>query len=238
MNTPYASRTRAAQVHPTDREEGLRRYILRVYNYMAAGLAVTGIVAFLIASMPALYLPIYTTPLKWVVMLAPLAFVFFLSVRINVISATAAQTVFWVFCALMGVALSTVFLVFTGTSIARTFFITATMFGAMSLYGYTTKRDLSKLGSILFMGLIGLIIAMLVNLFIGSSALHFAISVLGVIIFTGLTAYDTQAVKQQYVENLGREPETKLAVLGALTLYLNVINLFQMLLHLTGYREE
>ena len=145
---------------------------------------------------------------------------------------------FWAFCALMGLSLASVFLVFTGTSIARTFFITAAMFGATSLYGYTTKRDLSKMGSFLFMGLIGIVIASVVNLFIGSSALQFAISVIGVLVFTGLTAYDTQNIKEQYAESFGQEANTKLAVWGALSLYLNFINLFQLLLSLTGQRQE
>ncbi|HZA91385.1 MAG TPA: Bax inhibitor-1/YccA family protein [Gemmatimonadales bacterium] len=212
--------------------------MLRVYNYMGLGLALTGLVAFLVASTPAIYQPIFGTPLKWVVMLAPLAFVFFFSFRIHAISAAAAQMLFWAFCALMGLSLASVFLVFTGTSIARTFFITAAMFGATSLYGYTTKRDLSKMGSFLFMGLIGIVIASVVNLFIGSSALQFAISIIGVLVFTGLTAYDTQSIKEQYAESFGQEANTKLAVWGALSLYLNFINLFQLLLSLTGQREE
>ena len=171
-------------------------------------------------------------------MLAPLAFVFFFSFRIHAISAGTAQMLFWAFCALMGLSLASVFLVFTGTSIARTVFITAAMFGATSLYGYTTKRDLSKMGSFLFMGLIGIVIASVVNLFIGSSALQFAISIIGVLVFTGLTAYDTQSIKEQYAESFGQEANSKLAVWGALSLYLNFINLFQLLLSLTGQREE
>jgi FtsH-binding integral membrane protein len=238
MNTPYAWQTRAAPTSAAYFDEGLRQHMLRVYNYMGLGLALTGIVAFLVASTPAIYQPIFGTPLKWVVMLAPLAFIFFLSFRIHAISAATAQTLFWTFCALMGLSLASVFLVFTGTSIARTFFITAAMFGATSLYGYTTRRDLSKMGSFLFMGLIGVIIASLVNLFIGSSALQFAISIIGVLVFTGLTAYDTQNIKEQYAEEHGSESNSKLAVWGALSLYLNFINIFQLLLNLTGQREE
>ncbi len=238
MNTPYAwQQTRAAPASASF-DEGLRRHMLRVYNYMGLGLVLTGLVAFLVASSPALYVPIFQTPLKWVVMLAPLAFIFFFSFRIDAISAATAQTLFWAFCALMGLSLASVFLVFTGTSIARTFFITAAMFGATSLYGYTTRRDLSKFGSFLFMGLIGVIIASLVNLFIGSSALQFAISIIGVLVFTGLTAYDTQTIKEQYAEAHGEEANAKLAVWGALSLYLNFVNLFQLLLSLTGQREE
>jgi FtsH-binding integral membrane protein len=219
-------------------DEGLRKHMLRVYNYMGLGLVITGIVAFVVSQTPALYVPIFSTPLKWVVMLAPLAFVFFFSFRIHAMSAATAQMAFWAFAAVMGLSLSSVFLVFTGTSIARTFFITATMFGAMSLYGYTTKRDLSKFGSFLMMGLIGVVIASIVNIFLGSSALQFAISVIGVVVFVGLTAWDTQNVKEQYAENFDQESQQKLAVFGALSLYLNFVNLFQLLLSLTGQREE
>jgi hypothetical protein len=237
MNTPYAWQSTAARTGGAVYDEGLRQHMLRVYNYMGVGLAVTGLVAFFVASTPALYVPIFQTPLKWVVMLAPLAFVFFLSFRMQTVSAAKAQMLFWAFCAVMGLSLASVFLVFTGASIARTFFITATMFGATSLYGYTTKRDLSKFGSFLIMGLIGIIIASLVNLFIGSSALQFAISIIGVLVFTGLTAYDTQSIKEQYAEGFGHEANNKMAVFGALSLYLNFINLFQLLLSLTGERE-
>ncbi|MBB5277332.1 hypothetical protein HNR26_003412 [Rhizobium rosettiformans] len=219
-------------------DEGLRKHMLRVYNYMGLGLVITGIVAFVVSQTPALYVPIFSTPLKWVVMLAPLAFVFFFSFRIHAMSAATAQMAFWAFAAVMGLSLASVFLVFTGTSIARTFFITATMFGAMSLYGYTTKRDLSQFGSFLMMGLIGVIIASIVNIFLGSSALQFAISVIGVFVFVGLTAWDTQNIKEQYAENYDQESQQKLAVFGALSLYLNFVNLFQLLLSLTGQREE
>ncbi|PLK69075.1 hypothetical protein C0V73_20040 [Rhizobium sp. TH135] len=219
-------------------DEGLRKHMLRVYNYMGLGLVITGIVAFVVSQTPALYVPIFSTPLKWVVMLAPLAFVFFFSFRIHAMSAATAQMAFWAFAAVMGLSLASVFLVFTGTSIARTFFITATMFGAMSLYGYTTKRDLSKFGSFLMMGLIGVVIASIVNIFLGSSALQFAISVIGVVVFVGLTAWDTQNIKEQYAENYDQESQQKLAVFGALSLYLNFVNLFQLLLSLTGQREE
>jgi hypothetical protein len=219
-------------------DEGLRKHMLRVYNYMGLGLVITGLVAFFVSQTPALYVPIFQTPLKWVVMLAPLAFVFFFSFRIHAMSAATAQMAFWAFAAVMGLSLASVFLVFTGTSIARTFFITATMFGAMSLYGYTTKRDLSQFGSFLMMGLIGVVIASIVNIFLGSSALQFAISVIGVFVFVGLTAWDTQNIKEQYAENYDQESQQKLAVFGALSLYLNFVNLFQLLLSLTGQREE
>ena len=189
-----------AQVGVERIDEGLRSYMLQVYNYMGLGLAITGVVAFLVAATPALYEPIFTTPLKWVVMLAPLGFVFFLGAKIQTMSVSAAQLTFWAFAAVMGLSMASIFLVFTGASIARVFFITAAMFGAMSLYGYTTKRDLSGWGSFLFMGLIGIIIAALVNIFLASAALQFAVSVIGVLVFTGLTAYDTQRIKEMYYE--------------------------------------
>jgi len=219
-------------------DEGLRKHMLRVYNYMGLGLVLTGIVAFVVGTTPALYVPIFSTPLKWVVMLAPLAFVFFFSFKMHSMSASAAQMTFWAFCGVMGLSLASVFLVFTGASIARTFFIAATMFGGMSLFGYTTKRDLSKMGSFLIMGLFGVMIASIVNIFLGSSALQFAVSVIGIVVFVGLTAYDTQNIKEQYAENYDQESQQKLAVFGALSLYLNFVNIFQLLLSLTGQREE
>ncbi|MDX5360984.1 MAG: Bax inhibitor-1/YccA family protein [Alphaproteobacteria bacterium] len=218
-------------------DQGLRSYMLRVYNYMGVGLALTGAVALLFASTPALYGAVMGTPLMWVAMLAPLGLVFFLSFRIHKMSFAAAQTTFWIYAAVNGIAFSTIFLVFSGESIARTFFITAAMFGAMSLWGYTTKRDLTGMGSFLFMGLIGLIIAMIVNIFLASSALQFAISVIGVLIFTGLTAYDTQAIKEMYAESDGSETAGKKAIMGALRLYLDFVNLFMMLLQFFGNRE-
>lgn len=219
-------------------DEGLRQHMLRVYNYMGLGLVITGLVAFIVGTTPELYGPLFSTPLKWVVMLAPLAFVFFFSFKMQTMSAASAQTTFYVFSAVMGLSLASVFLVFTGASIARTFFIAATMFGATSLYGYVTKRDLSKFGSFLMMGLIGVVIASIVNIFLGSSALQFAVSVIGVLVFTGLTAWDTQNIKEQYAENAGIEANQKLAVFGALSLYLNFVNIFQLLLSLTGQQED
>jgi len=172
-----------------------------------------------------------------VVMLAPLAFVLFFSFRMQTISAAGAQGMFWAFCAVMGLSMASIFLVFTGTSIARTFFIAAAMFGATSLYGYTTKRDLSQFGSFLIMGLIGVVIASLVNLFLASSTLQFVVSIVGILVFVGLTAWDTQWIKEQY-ENFDAESQQKLAVFGAFSLYLNFINIFQLLLNFTGQREE
>ena len=235
FSRPYAPTGWASQA---EFDEGLRKHMLQVYNYMMLGLALTGIVAYVVGTTPALYMPIFGTPLKWVVMLAPLAFVFFFSFRIQAMSTSTAQLTFWAFCAVMGLSMAAIFLAFTGASIARVFFITAGMFGAASLYGYTTKADLTRFGSFLFMGLIGIVIASLVNLFIGSSALQFAVSVIGVIVFTGLAAYDTQMIKESYAENAGVEANGKLAVFGALSLYLSFINLFQMLLQLFGVARE
>jgi FtsH-binding integral membrane protein len=231
-------RVTPARVASAEVDVGLRQYMLAVYNYMGLGLAITGLVAMFIASTPALYQPIFGTPLKWVVMLAPLGFVFFLGARITSMSVSAAQITFWLFAAVMGLSLASIFLVFTGESIARVFFITAATFGAMSLYGYTTQRDLSQWGSFLMMGLIGIIIASLVNIFLASSALQFAISVIGVIVFVGLTAYDTQRIKEMYVELDSRDVMAKKSIMGALTLYLDFINLFVMLLQLFGTQRE
>jgi len=218
-------------------DEGLRAYMLRVYNYMTMGLALTGLVAYAMVQSPAAMQLVFGSGLMWVAILAPVALVFFLSFRIHKMSAATAQTVFWIYAGLNGIAFSTIFLAYTGTSIARVFFITAGTFAALSLYGYTTKRDLSGFGSFLFMGLIGILIAMVVNMFLASSALDFAISVIGVLVFTGLTAYDTQQIKEMYYEGDEQGVATKKAVMGALRLYLDFINLFLMLLRLFGSRE-
>lgn len=228
-----------------DIDQGLRSYMLRVYNYMMIALAVTGVAALATYSMAvtggqltAFGVAIYTSPLKWVVILAPLAMVFFLSFRINSMSVGAAQATFWLYSALVGVSLSTIFLVYTATSITQTFFVTAAAFGALSLYGYTTKRDLSAMGSFLIMGLFGLIIAMLVNFFLQSSAMQFAISVIGVLIFAGLTAWDTQSIKNMY-DHVAHD-ETMMgrtAIMGALRLYLDFLNLFMFLLQFLGNRD-
>ena len=240
-------------------DEGLRAHMLRVYNYMVIGLAMTGLFAigtFMLATSgtpnpdyvggaqvgESLYLTgigaaLYTGPLMWVVFLAPLGLVFFLSFRIAHMSVTAAQTTFWIFAALLGVSLSSIFIVYDLGSIAQVFFIAAAMFGAMSLWGYTTRRDLTGMGSFLFMGLIGLIIAMVVNIFLASSALEFIISIVGVLIFTGLTAYDTQKIKEMYYANDDGTVAGRKAIMGALALYLDFINLFLMLLRLMGNRQ-
>ncbi len=243
------NRAKAAQQTAAVMDEGLRAYMLKVYNYMATGVLLTGIVALVtfqmgveqITSAGIILTPfgntIYNSGLAWVVMLAPLAIVFYMSFGINKMSASKAQTTFWVFAALMGLSLSSILLVYTGMSVTRVFFITSATFGAMSIYGYTTKRDLTKLGSFLMMGLIGIIIASIVNIFMKSSMMYFVISILGVLIFVGLTAYDTQKIKNMYVASDSGELMGKKAVMGALTLYLDFINLFIMLLRLFGQRR-
>jgi uncharacterized protein len=225
-------------------DEGLRAYMLKVYNLMALGLVITGVVAygaFTLAvqdnQLTAFGNAIYASPLKWVVMLAPLGMVFFLSARINSLSVSAAQISFWVFAGLMGLSLSTIFLIYTGASITQTFFVTAAAFGALSLWGYTTKRDLTGMGTFLVMGVFGLIIAMVVNIFLQSSALQFAISAIGVLVFSGLTAYDTQKIKEMYFEGDDVLVAGRKAIMGALTLYLDFINLFSFLLSFLGNRE-
>ena len=217
-------------------DAGLHAHMQRVYSYMAGGLALTGVVAYAAAA-SGFYQSIASTPLIWLVMLAPLGFVLALSFGVQRMSAATAL-LFWLYAAVMGLSLGSVFLVFTGTSIARVFFITAATYGAMSLYGYTTRSDLSGFGSFLLMGLIGIVIASLVNIFVGSSALQFVISIVGVILFVGLTAYDTQRIKEMYLESDTGQIAGKKAVLGALALYLDFINLFMMLLQLFGQRRD
>jgi FtsH-binding integral membrane protein len=217
---------------------------------MASGVAITGVVAYAIYAMSVVtgtdgavtgLTPfgtfMFASAFKWVVIFAPLAMVFYLAMRIGKMSLGAAQVAFWVFAALMGASISSIFLVYAGESIARVFFISAAAFGALSLWGYTTSKDLSGWGSFLFMGLIGIIIASLVNLFIGSTALQFAVSVIGVLVFAGLTAYDTQQIKEMYSANDDGTMSGRKAVMGALRLYLDFINLFLMLLQLFGDRR-
>jgi uncharacterized protein len=214
---------------------GLRQYLLSVYNYMGSGLAVSGLIAY-VAAESGFYATLVQTPLLfWVVMLAPLALVFLLSFRIERMSLGAAQAAFWAYAALVGLSLAGLFL---GTSIARTFFITAATFLAMSLYGYTTRTDLSRVGSFLLMGPIGIVIAGLVNMFVASSALQLAVSVIGVIVFVGLTAYDTQRIKEIYLESDSTVIAGKKATMSALALYLDFLNLFNLLLNLSGDRRQ
>src|SRR6202051_3585481 len=218
-------------------DAGLRDHMQRVSGYMAGGMALTGIVAYAAAA-SGFYQSIAGTGLIWIVMLAPLAFVLAISFGIQRMSAGTAMLLFWLYAAVMGLSLGGIFLVYTGTSIARVFFITAATYGAISLYGYTTRSDLSGFGSFLMMGLIGIVIAALVNIFVGSSALQFAISLIGVLVFVGLTAYDTQRIKEMYLDSDSAEIADKKAVMGALALYLDFINLFMMLLQLFGQRRD
>ncbi|UWQ14864.1 Bax inhibitor-1/YccA family protein [Aliiroseovarius sp. M344] len=240
-------------------DEGLRAHMNKVYGLMSVGLLITALASWAIAGLAVTTDPtgataairegqyltglgqaIYMSPLKWVVMFAPLAMVFAFGAAINRLSAAGAQLFFYAFAVLMGLSISSIFLVFTGVSIVQTFLVTAIAFAGLSLYGYTTKRDLGPMGAFLIMGLIGLIVASIVNIFIGSSMIHFAISVIGVLIFAGLTAYDTQKIKNDYIQHaqsMDSEWLAKSAIMGALNLYLDFINLFMFLLQFLGNRE-
>jgi uncharacterized protein len=217
-------------------DQGLRRYMLSIYNYMASGVLLTGIVAMLFAS-SGMAAEVMATPLRWLIILSPLAFVMIMSFGANRMQTSTLQALFWGFAVVMGLSMSTIFLVFTGQSIATTFFATAGAFAGLSLFGYTTKKDLSGWGNFLLMGLIGIILAMIVNIFVGSTALQMAVSILGVLIFAGLTAYDTQRLKMMYYQVAGTDFAGKAVVLGALSLYLDFINMFQFLLSFMGSRE-
>lgn len=246
---PYYSASSSRSAAEID--EGLRAYMLTVYNYMASALALTGLAAYVTANTQALYSLLYTfaqtpdgqvvltgmTGLGYVAMFAPLGLVFFLGFGINRMQASTAQMVFWIYSALVGVSLASILFQYTGMSIAKTFFVTAAAFGGLSLYGYTTKKNLSGMGSFLIMGLFGLIIASIVNIFMQSSAMEFVISVAGVLIFAGLTAYDTQKIKLMYLQGEHSETATKKAIMGALALYLDFINMFLFLLRFMGNRE-
>ncbi len=240
-------RAKAAQQTTVVMDEGLRAYMLKVYNYMGSGILLTGVISIIFfqlsvqsvnpLELTSLGYKMYFSPLRWIIALSPLAVVIYMSFGINKMTAARAQTTFWIFASLMGLSLSSIFLQFTGPSITRVFFITAGTFGAMSIYGYTTKRDLTKLGSFLMMGLMGIIIASFVNMIMGSEKMDFIISILGVLIFVGLTAYDTQKIKNMYTASDTGELMGKKAVMGALTLYLDFINLFIFLLRLFGQRR-
>ena len=238
-------------------DEGLRAYMLRIYNYMVLGLAITGFAALgvymlSVTNDPALAVvkirsimltnvgyALFVSPLKWAVILAPLALVFFLSFRIQNMRPATAQITFWIYAALVGVSLGSIFLIYTHTSIVRVFFITAVSFGALSLWGYTTQRDLTGMGSFLLMGLFGIVIASLVNVFVASTMLQWTISVIGVLVFAGLTAYDTQRLKAEYMYGaMDGDVMERSAIMGALSLYLDFLNLFTMLLSLLGGRQE
>jgi FtsH-binding integral membrane protein len=218
-------------------DTALRSHMMRVYNHMTAGLIVTGIIAYMVSTSPAMLQTLFGSPLRIVIMLAPLAFVMVMSFGVQRLSLPALTATFYGFSATMGLSLSSIFIVYTHSSIAQVFFISASMFLGMSLYGYTTKKDLTSWGSFLIMGLFGIIIASLVNMFIHSAGMGFAISVIGVLIFTGLTAYDTQKIKEMYSESWGAVANGKLALMGALNLYLDFINLFLMMLRLLGNRR-
>ena len=246
---PFANPQAYVQTPAAGMDAGLRAYMLRIYNYMASALALTGIVALLAANSPAVMHAMYTvgqnghaglSGLGFLVVFAPLGLVLWLSIGINRLSVTAAQAIYWTYAVLIGLSLSSIFLVYTGASIARAFFVTAGTFGGMSLYGYTTKKDLSGFGSFLIMGLIGLIIASIVNLFMHSSGLNFALSVIGVGIFVGLTAYDTQK-PEEYIIRLGsgemRLPP-RASIMGALGLYIDFINIFMYMLRFMGDRRR
>lgn len=223
-------------------DEGLRSYMIGVYNYMSAGVALTGLIAYFVSSYaetnPAVMQFLYQSPMKWVLMLAPLAFILVISFGLHKLSAAATQGVFWAFAAVMGLSMSVIFLVYTNASIFQTFIVTSVAFASLSLYGYTTKRDLSGWGSFLIMGVVGIIVAAIVNWFLQSSALSFAISVIGLLVFAGLTAYDTQRIKDEYlVIRHDAEMVAKASVMGALSLYLDFVNMFQFLLSFLGERE-
>jgi FtsH-binding integral membrane protein len=208
------------------RDAGLRSYMLSVYNYMASGVLLTGLAE-----------QVLSTPLRWVIMFAPLAFVMVMSFGINRISTGTLQLLFWAFATVMGLSMSSIFLVFTGTSIAQTFFAVSVGFLGLSLYGYTTKKDLSGFGTFLIMGVIGLLVAMVINLFLQSPAMMYAISAIGVLLFAGLTAYDTQKIKSMYAYVAGTDMMGKVVIMGALNLYLDFVNMFTFLLNFMGSRE-
>lgn len=240
MNQFFQSRLKTTQGFrsaQSDVDIGLRAYLVRVYNYMASGLVLTGAVAYAAAT-SGLYAEIAHTPLIWLALFVPLGLVVALSAGIERVGSGTAKVLFWAYSALTGLSLAGIFLVFTGESIARVFFIAGATFGAMSLYGQTTQTDLSKFGSFLTMGLIGLVIASIVNIFVASSALQFALSAVGVIVFVGVTAWDTQRIKAMYAEQDNEAVAGKKAIMGALALYLDFINLFLMLLQIMGQRRE
>ena len=233
-NSTQAASESATEAKSID--QGLRTYMSKVYNYMSVGLLLTAAAAY-VGAASGIYAQLAQTPLIYVLMFAPLGMVLWLSTRVHKMSASRAKTMFFVYAALMGLSLSYVLLMFTGVSVVRTFLVTAASFGALSLYGYTTKRDLSGMGSFLFMGLVGIIIASVVNMFMQSSVMHLTISVLGVLIFAGLTAYDTQDIKRIYYAGDTRDVAEKKAVMGALRLYLDFINMFLFLLQFMGNRD-
>lgn len=233
MNDPFVRSSVVSGAESLAINAGLRAHMQKVFNYMASGLALTGAVAYAIAN-TALAGVFLNGIMMFVAVMVQLGLIFYLNSRLASMSAAKAQTLFWVFCGSMGITMASIFLVFAGEDIARAFFATAAMFAATSLWGYVTKRDLTGFGAFLAMGIMGLLIASLINLFLGSSGLQWVVSVLGVVIFTGLTAYDVQRIKYNYAQSWGEETNNKLAVMGALSLYLNFINAFQFMLQLMG----
>ena len=225
-----------ASVPRAARDAGLRSYMLSVYNYMASGVLLTGIVALLFAN-SGLAAQVLVTPLRWLIIFAPLAFVMVMSFGMNRLSTGTLQLLFWAFATAMGLSMSSIFLVYTGTSIATTFFAVSVAFLSLSLYGYTTKRDLSGFGTFLIMGVVGLLVAMVINIFLQSPAMQMAISAIGVLLFAGLTAYDTQKIKSMYAYVAGTDMMGKVVIMGALNLYLDFVNMFMFLLRFMGDRR-
>ncbi|MBM3477980.1 MAG: Bax inhibitor-1/YccA family protein [Alphaproteobacteria bacterium] len=238
MNSPFYNQTAQGARVGVATDEGLRAHMLRIYNYMASAVLLSGIVAFVIASSPVLTALMVKSPLRWVFMLAPIAFIFIMSWRFERMSKVSLQAMFWAYAACIGVSFAAILLYFTGASVARAFFMAAGLFAGLSLYGYTTKADLSKLGTILMVGMVVVFLASIVNIFLGSSALQFAVSIVGLLVFLGLTAWDTQRIKDTYVEYAGTEFEGKIAVMDSLGLYINFVAIFQFLISLTGQRDE
>jgi hypothetical protein len=238
MNNPYLNQTAPASTADVAIDSGLRAHMLRIYNYMTSAVLLSGIVAYLIVSSPALTNLLIKSPLRWAFILAPLAFVFIMSWRFERMSKTALQGLYWAYAACIGVSFATILYVYTGASVARAFFMAAGLFAALSLYGYTTKADLSKFGTLLMVGMVVVFLASIVNIFLGSTAVQFAVSIVGLLVFLGLTAWDTQRIKDTYLEYRGTEVEGKIAVMDALGLYINFVAIFQFLVSLVGQREE
>jgi len=238
MNNPYLNQTAPASTADVAIDSGLRAHMLRIYNYMTSAVLLSGIVSYLIVSSPALTNLLIKSPLRWAFILAPLAFVFIMSWRFERMSKTSLQALYWAYAGCIGVSFATILYVYTGASVARAFFMAAGLFAALSLYGYTTKADLSKLGTLLMVGLVVVFLASIVNIFLGSTAVQFAVSIVGLLVFLGLTAWDTQRIKDTYLEYRGTEVEGKIAVMDALGLYINFVAIFQFLVSLVGQRDE
>lgn len=241
MSNPFDDPISRSSTASQSIDAGLRSYMIGIYNHMSAGLALTGVISYLLSLQPELLMTLFANPsytlFKWAILLAPLGVVIAFSARLHQFSLSTLKTLFVTYAVLMGISLSSIFLIYTNESIARTFFVTSSMFLSMSIYGYTTKKDLTKFGSFLIMGVWGLIVASIVNIFVGSGPLSLAISVLSVLIFTGLTAYDTQMLKEIYNVNDSDDVRSRKILFGALNLYINFINIFIHLLRLFGERR-